>query len=276
MNQSDPILHTLPDRAVISVSGPDARSLLQRVITADVETLADGEARPGALLAPQGKIIADFLIFADHDALLLDVFAEAAETLAKRLNMFRLRADAKITRRADLTPVWSTDLFGGSAPDPRLASQIQRGFVASEETDATPSDGLMALEIAEGVPVFGRDYGEAEIFPTDVNLDVYGGVGWTKGCFIGQEVVSRMKRRGTIRKRSLATEFEAEAPAVGTSLMAGTSTIGTITSICGHHAVSMVRLDRLAAATDGVTADGYTAIVHLPDALKPEPAAGKI
>jgi folate-binding protein YgfZ len=274
MTQPPPLIHTLPDRTILSVTGPDARSFLQRVITADVETLESGDCRPGALLTPQGKIIIDFMIFADGETVLLDVWADAADALARKLNMFRLRADAKIERRDDLVSVWSVEFFEGSAPDPRLSGQAHRGALKAGTAEA--SNGLTALEIAEGVPSFGRDYGEAEVFPTDVNLDVYGGVGWSKGCFIGQEVVSRMKRRGTIRKRSLATEFETDAPAVGTSLMRKTTTIGTLTSICGHHAISLVRLDRLAAADEPVTADGLTARIHLPNTLKPEPAAEKI
>ena len=124
---------------------------------------------------------------------------------------------------------------------------------------------LDVIEIEAGVPAFGRDYGEAEVFPTDVNLDAFGGVGWKKGCFIGQEVVSRMKRRGTIRKRSLPATFAAEAPPAGTGIMAGPTTIGAISSSLGHHAVILARLDRLKAAEHYCEADGQEASIVVPD-----------
>ncbi|WP_417468794.1 YgfZ/GcvT domain-containing protein [Maricaulis sp.] len=272
MNTSTPAIHTAPARTILSVSGPEARAFLQRVITADVETLQPGQCRPGALLTPQGKLAVDFLLFADGDTVWLDVPAGAADALAKRLSMFRLRAKAEIVINTGLAALWSEHPFAGSAPDPRLGDDLHRGIGPATGDAAT----LDALEILHGIPAFGRDYGEAEVFPTDVNLDVHGGVGWKKGCFIGQEVVSRMKRRGTIRKRALAVSFSGEAPARGTPVMAGTGTIGEITSSHGHHAIALVRLDRLEAASETPQADGQPARIDLPDNLRPEAPAEKI
>lgn len=266
-----PQIFRLPGRAVIEITGPEARDFLQRVITVDVADLAPGDCRPGALLTPQGKILVDFLIFAEDDTLRLDVAEDAAAGLAKRLTMFKLRAKAEIMQQSDAVAVWSETAFDGSAADPRLEG-VFRGITET----AGEAASLDAREIAAGVPVFGRDYAEAEVFPTDVNLDVYGGVGWKKGCFIGQEVVSRMKRRGSIRKRALAVVFDGEAPPAGTSLKAGSSTIGEITSSSGHHAVGIVRLDRLDSAAEPATAEGQAASIDVPDALRPDPAAEKI
>jgi len=272
METSAPRIHTAPARTILSVSGPEARALLQRVITADVETLEAGQCRPGGLLTPQGKLAVDFLLFADRDTVWLDVPGSAAEALAKRLSMFKLRAKAEIVINTDLAALWSERPFEGSAPDPRLGGAVHRG-IGEEAGDAVSLD---ALEILHGIPAFGRDYGEAEIFPTDANLDVYGGIGWKKGCFIGQEVVSRMKRRGTIRKRSLCLSFSADSPPRGAAVMAGSSTIGEITSSHGQHAIALIRLDRLDAASDTPQAGGQPCTIAVPDNLRPDAAAEKV
>jgi hypothetical protein len=261
----------LPGRAVLSVAGDEARAFLQRVITTDLAGLDPGECRPGALLTPQGKILADFLVFAENQTLWLDVPEAAADGLAKRLSLFRLRARAEIVLNTDLVPVWSTAPFPGSAPDPRLGARIQRGIAPASA--AGPEKSLDTHEFRAGVPAFGRDYGEAEVFPTDVNLDVYGGVGWRKGCFIGQEVVSRMKRRGTIRKRSIPSTFAGEAPPRGTAVMAGDSKIGAISSALGHNAIVLARLDKLGSANRYAEADGQEAHLTVDAALVPAPPA---
>ncbi|WP_339740682.1 hypothetical protein [uncultured Maricaulis sp.] len=272
MNTPAPAIHTAPARTILSVSGPEARALLQRVITADIETLEAGQCRPGGLLTPQGKLAADFLMFADGETVWLDVAGAAADALAKRLSMFKLRAKAEIVINTDLAALWSEHPFEGSAPDPRLGEGVHRG-IGNRGDDAVSLD---TIEILHGIPVFGRDYGESEVFPTDVNLDVYGGIGWKKGCFIGQEVVSRMKRRGTIRKRSLSLSFSGEAPAAGTPVTAGSSTIGEITSSHGHHAIGLIRLDRLEAASETPQANGHDCRIAVPDNLRPDAPAEKV
>ena len=272
METSAPRIHTAPARTILSVSGPEARALLQRVITADVERLEAGQCRPGALLTPQGKLAVDFLMMADGDTVWLDVPASAAEAFAKRLSMFKLRAKAEIVINTDLAALWSEQPFEGSAPDPRFGEGVHRG-IGEEAGDAISLD---ALEIEHGIPAFGRDYNEAGVFPTDVNLDVYGGIGWKKGCFIGQEVVSRMKRRGTIRKRSLAVSFDSDAPPAGTPITAGTTTLGEITSAHGHHAIALIRLDKLDSASEAPQAADQPARIALPDTLRPEAPAEKV
>ena len=266
MSLPDTLPHTLPGRAIISVAGDEARDFLQRVITADVAWLDSDECRPGALLTPQGKILADFLIFADGPTVWLDVPAVAATGLVKRLTLFKLRAKAEIVLNTDLHAVWATTPFPGSRPDPRLEGRVHRGIAEQ----GGPEKPLDRLELEGGVPAFGRDYGEAEVFPTDVNLDAYGGVGWKKGCFIGQEVVSRMKRRGTIRKRSIPAVFASEAPPRGTAVMAGDAKVGAISSAAGHHAVILTRIDKLGTATRYAEADGQEAHITVPQALIPD------
>ena len=262
----------LPERVILRLVGPDTRDLLQRVITADVENFPVGTARPGALLTPQGKIICDFMMFSRENGIDIDVAEIAGAALLKRLTMYRLKADVTLSHETALHALWSTAAFQGASEDPRLPGQLWRA-VSDADHETRPLD---AIEIPAGIPAFGRDYGEAEVFPTDVNLDVYGGVGWTKGCFIGQEVVSRMKRRGTIRKRSLAVTFDGGAPPAGTTLRAGDTSIGEITSSHESQAVALVRLDKLEKADGSLSAGGIAASTIVPEALEPEPAAERI
>jgi|TARA_R100000455_G_scaffold21468_1_gene10909 folate-binding protein YgfZ len=251
----------LTRRAVISVTGEDARDFLQRVVTCGVVDLADGDIRPGALLTPQGKIIADFLIHGRADGVWIELPTDSAPALVKRLSMYKLRARAAVTLEDGLAVV-----TGDGASDPRSPRLPRRAIVA-----ASDASGLMVgdeaqseAEISAGIPAFGRDYGEAEVFPTDVNLDLFGGIGWKKGCFIGQEVVSRMKRRGTIRKRTVRLHCEGQALVAGTDIMLDDVRIGAVTSSAGSTALAVMRLDRLEDARV-VQVAGHDAQVDLPD-----------
>ena len=179
----------------------------------------------------------------------------------------------------DLMPVISADPLSGLPADPRLDGLLWRGIHEADDGLPEGDAALEALEIANGVPSYGRDYGEADVFPTDVNLDIYQGVGWQKGCFIGQEVVSRMKRRGTIRKRSLPVSFEGDAPDAGTPIKAGNTTLGEITSSQGSDAVGLIRIDRLETALEkGETAmaGDQSANIVLPDTHRPDAPAARV
>lgn len=247
----------LTDRAVISITGAEAHDFLQRVITTDMKRVTPGTILPGALLTPQGKTICDFLIHGTGDGVMVDVHTAAADALLKRLTLYKLRAKAEIALRDDLAVI-----AGDGAPDPRSAALPPRKIAAVDP--GLPSlAGQDQAEIAAGIPAFGRDYGEAEVFPTDVNLDLYGGIGWRKGCFIGQEVLSRMKRRGTIRKRSVRVEARSGLPA-GADIMAGETPIGTLTSADSHVAIARIRTDRLESAAIAPTINGQPVTITVP------------
>ncbi len=248
----------LSDRVVLSITGKDTHDFLQRVITTDMSGLAAGEIRSGALLTPQGKIVVDFLVHGRQDGVWIDVWREAAESLLKRLTLYRLRADAQIELGGDHAVI-----VGTGQPDPR-SDALPRRAVLEPGNDPDAAARQATLEIAAGVPAFGRDYGEAEVFPTDVNLDLFGGIGWKKGCFIGQEVLSRMKRRGTIRKRSVRITDSGEMLPAGADLVAGDLVIGQLTSVDGSCAIARIRTDRLEKADAALTVDGTPVEVHLP------------
>lgn len=241
----------LSSRAVIRVGGPDARTFLQGLITQ--EPPPPGEAAFAALLTPQGKILFDFLILAGAEDFLLDCHAGSAEALAKRLSLYRLRA--KVT--VDPLPAWGVGWDdGGAAPqgapsfaDPRLAALGRRmiGTRASLGESIADKD-WNKHRIALGVPEFGADFAGDEVFLLDVNYDALAGVSYKKGCFVGQEVTSRMKRKGEIRKRTLRASFDGAPPAKGTPVTAGDSTLGEILSGVDNAALALIRTDRLKAA----------------------------
>jgi tRNA-modifying protein YgfZ len=252
----------LSDRSVIAITGVDTRDFLQRVITTDMKTCLPGAVVPGALLTPQGKIVCDFLVHGREDGVWIDVWSEAADSLLKRLALYRLRADAKIELRDDLHVV-----SGIGAADPRSPGLPPRTITA----DKPAQDGKnrqSALEIRVGIPAFGRDYETAEVFPTDVNLDLMGGLGWKKGCFIGQEVLSRMKRRGNIRKRSAGIVAAGNSIERGQTVLADDKPVGTITSVDGANGIALLRLDRLAAAENPATIGGASVDIRLPANLE--------
>lgn len=227
----------LPNRSVLALTGPDTIALLERTVTHTVTDWSPGDLRYGGLLTPQGKIIADYLATRTEDGVLLDVHEDALADLAKRLKMFRLRANVVIETVETLHVAQSEE----GASDPRSPLLPKRIFVTS-----APEKAAMMYDVQRinaGVPEWGRDYRAAEVFPTDVNMDVMNGIDYRKGCFIGQEVASRMKRKGTIRKRTLV--INGAELSTGADISAR-NIIGTISSVSGSKALARLRLDRLA------------------------------
>ncbi|WP_267428436.1 folate-binding protein [Methylobacterium sp. GC_Met_2] len=243
----------LPDRALVTVTGPDAAALLQGVLTCNVETLQDSEARLGALLAPQGKILFDFLVSRVPDGFRFDVQVDRAADLAKRLTLYRLRAQATIA--ADPTvavaAVWDgvVPAAAEAVADSRHADLGARLYAAEGafSADAAEAD-YHAHRIALGIPEGGRDYAFGDAFPHEALMDQLGGVDFRKGCYVGQEVVSRMQHRGTARTRILAATYPDGAPAPGTEITAAGKVLGTTGSVADQRGLALVRLDRLGDA----------------------------
>ena len=253
-------MHRLPNRAILTLTGPDTLALLERTVTHTVADWTEGEARYGALLTPQGKIIADYIAHRTADGVQIDVHEDAAEDLLKRLKMFRLRSAVEISRDETLAAV-----SGESGDhDPRSALLFWRSVApVSEVTGETDPALYEKKRIAAGVPEWGRDYRAAEVFPTDVNMDLMHGIDYKKGCFVGQEVASRMKRKALIRKRTVQLRGSALAP--GVEVRAGESLLGTVTSVAGDEGLALIRTDRFAQsvkAKHAVTAGGAPAEIE--------------
>lgn len=261
----------LDDRGIVEVEGPDARSLLHRLVTSDVAHLAVGSARYAALLSPQGKIAFDFLVVDDTtpggpDRFLLDVAASQAADLAKKLTMYRLRADVRIADRSAERGVTASWPDGPGFRDPRHPGLGTRAVGPRVPAEREARLAYEEHRIALGVPDGGRDFAYGDAFPHDANLDRLGGVDFEKGCYVGQEVVSRVHHRGTARKRIVPVTFEGRAPAAGSDITVGEIAIGTMGSSVGTRGLATVRVDRATeAAAIGAPpiADG----VHLALAL---------
>jgi len=248
---------SFPNRGVLRVAGPEAAAFLDNLLTVDVGALELGKARFGALLSPQGKIIADMVISRDGEAFRLDCPGALRADLIKRLTLYRLRAKVEIMDQTDEMVVlagWavppSVDL--NAFPDPRHGGLGWRALVARDAvpvTDATP-EAYQAHRIALGIPEGGRDFAYGDAFPHEALMDRLNGVDFAKGCYVGQEVVSRMQHRGTARTRCIPVLFvDGIAPPEGTEAVAGDRVIGHVgSSAPGGRAIAMLRLDRLAEA----------------------------
>jgi folate-binding protein YgfZ len=246
----------LADRAVFRVTGIDARKFLQGMLTNDVGKLSDGEAMHAGLLAPQGKILFELFVVAVKEEFLVDVTRDRMAGLIKRLGFYRLRSKVEMREEPDIkvAAVWSgtARLPEGAIAyrDPRLAALGWRVLLpaatsASELgcSDATEAD-YHAMRIKLGVPEGGRDYSFGDTFPHEALFDQLNGVDFKKGCYVGQELVSRMEHRGLARKRIVPVEGETELPPSGTPVTAGGVAIGTLGSSSGISGLALIRLDR--------------------------------
>ncbi|MGD2133401.1 MAG: hypothetical protein PVI23_11450 [Maricaulaceae bacterium] len=246
-------------RGVVRVSGPDAAGFLDGLLTCDLDGAPDAAPTRGALLTPQGKLLAELWLHRREgvDGWLIDLPRGEVADFVKRLTLFKLRANVEIEDRSDDLVVEA----GVDSPARRIVDAADAA--APTEDDLAAYD---AARIARGEAEQGVDYGPNEVFPSDVNLDLLGGVAYAKGCFVGQEVVSRMKRRGTIRKRTLVMSTEDGPPASGAPITADGSALGQALSSAGGKTLALVRLDRLAAADPGaIRVEDRPARIDFPD-----------
>jgi tRNA-modifying protein YgfZ len=271
----------LPDRGVVKVAGDGARNFLHGLVTADILKLMPGTAVFAALLTPQGKIIADFIVVqapsgqssTDDGGFFLDIPRTLGAALVERLNLYKLRAKVLIedlSATLNVLAVWdgSWDHSGTTMrslcyADPRLPALGLRAIIppdsASEAAAAlgatiVGAGDYEAHRIALGIPRGGIDFAYSDAFPHETDMDQLGGVDFKKGCFIGQEVVSRMQHRGTARTRAVPVRYKGTAPDVGTAITAGGRQIGALGSTSDGHGIALLRLDRV----DEALADGDT------------------
>ena len=246
----------LSDRAVVRVSGPAAHGFLQGLITNDIDKAKPGGAIHAGLLTPQGKILFDFFVVPAADGFLLEIAKAKGGELAQRLGFYKLRAQVEIAE----DPSFAVAAAWGAPPrlpdgaiayaDPRLSALSLR-ILLQAEADArnlgctiAAEDEYHAHRIALGVPEGGRDYAFGDAFPHEAMFDRLAGVDFDKGCFIGQEVVSRMEHRGIARKRIVGVEGEGPLPPSGTEITAGGAPVGTLGSVSEHSGLALLRLDR--------------------------------
>ncbi|HEX5280792.1 MAG TPA: hypothetical protein VFW28_12005 [Micropepsaceae bacterium] len=269
----------LGNRTVIALEGADARDFLQGLITNDIGECAPGRAIYAALLTPQGKILFDFFIAAVNSGYWLDCASSSAGELARRLGFYRLRAKVGITVKSEfaVAAVWRTDDFpavdGGAVfPDPRLAELGARTIGPRQQIEsavaAMAPDDYDSFRLKLGVPD-SNDLPPDQVFALDAGLEELHGVSFTKGCYVGQEVTSRMKHRATARRRFYIAEADG-LPPPGSVIEADGRELGRISSAKGGRGLALVRVDRVAEAEnkqERLLAGGRPVALHRPDWL---------
>jgi folate-binding protein YgfZ len=269
----------LDDRSVLMLSGPQAREFLQGLVTSDLQRLDAEPALYAGLLSPQGKLLFDFFIVrGGPENLYLDCAKDRSADLLKRLTLYRLRSKVGIAApEFGVAVQWDGEDGAALAPDaiaypdPRLAEMGRRIIAphAALEALAGSTEAYHAHRIALGVPD-SADLPPDSVFPLDAGFEELNGVSFKKGCYVGQEVTSRMKHRSSARKRFFLVEGENELTQ-GASLQASGRELGTIASVVGRRALALVRLDRVADARqsgDEITADGNRVALTPPLWLK--------
>jgi folate-binding protein YgfZ len=258
-------IYSRPDRAVLRFSGKDAQKLLNDVVTGPVAAEA-GPARWWALLSPQGKIQAEGLIGWADEAFWLDVHSSVADSFLKRMKMYRLRAEVAIDDlRASHKVGWSAEPASGAiAHADGRASGLGHRLIAAvaDAGDWAADDGAYdRARIAQGISELGPDFAAESTFPHDIGMDFLDGVDFKKGCFVGQEVVSRMQHRGTARRRPVIVS-NADAPE-GTPVLAGEREAGALGKVVDGQSVAILRLDRITDPA-AVTVAGRPVTLTLP------------
>jgi folate-binding protein YgfZ len=257
----------LPDRGVVKVAGDAARKFLNGLVTLDVAKVTPARAGFGALLTPQGKIIVDFLLAeappADGGGFFLDCPRALAPTLLQRLNFYKLRAPViveDLSETLGVLAVWdgaAETEYGLCYADPRLPAlglrcmlppHLAANAAADLGAELVEPAAYEAHRIALGVPRGGLDFMYGDAFPHETDMDQLGGVDFDKGCFVGQEVVSRIEHRGTARTRVVPVAFDGFAPEAGTPVSAGERAVGTLGSSAQGRGLALLRLDRAADA----------------------------
>jgi tRNA-modifying protein YgfZ len=289
----------LTDRGVIAVKGNDARRLLNGLLTTDIAVVAPGTARFAALLSPQGKIAVDGFVAQgpSDDTLMIDCPRALTARLVERLNFYKLRAKAQIEDVSDQIGVLAAwdgtgKVRGGvSFDDPRLPALGLRVILEPQGVEAAAAElgaqltdphPYEAHRIALGVPSGGLDFAYGDAYPHEADMDQLNGIDFEKGCYVGQEVVSRMQHRGRIRTRVVPVSYAGSPPQLGTPVRAGGKPVGTMGSTAAGRGLALLRLDRVEEAlTASLTleADGIRLEVVRPSwarfALAGNPTAGE-
>lgn len=230
----------MPERTVLSIGGDDRVHFLQGLVTNDV-TKADGAIIYTALLTPQGKFVADFFVIGETDRLLIDVATSHAQTLGQRLMMYRLRAAVTIEQTELVVSRGTGEMSEAALADPRHPAM---GWRAYGETDLSDDTDWDTLHVENLVPRTGLELTE-DTYVLEAGFETLNGVDFKKGCFVGQEIVARMKHKTTLKKGIAQVAVSGEA-APGDAITADGKPAGTLHSIAGDKALAFLRFDRAA------------------------------
>ncbi|MBM3597436.1 MAG: folate-binding protein YgfZ [Alphaproteobacteria bacterium] len=274
---AEPVHVVLPSRGAIALTGPDARSFLQGLVSNDVTRVAKDRAIYAAFLTAQGKFLHDFFLIELDDALIIDCEGQRLADLKKRLGLYKLRSKialedasqrfviaaapgAEALARLGLSeePGRAVALDGGVAfVDPRLAAMGARFVLPREGAEAALAatglaagtvDGYERLRLELGLPDGSRDLEVEKSILLENGFDELNGVDWKKGCYMGQELTARTKYRGLIKKRLMPVEIDGPLPAPGTPVLLGQQEAGELRSGQGNRALALLRLEQVEQA----------------------------
>jgi len=241
-------LALLPDRSVLEVTGADRVTFLNGLVSNDVAQAAPGRAVWAALLTPQGKYLADFFILAEPDRLLLDCAASQAALVSARLLRYRLRADVAIAPAPlAVHAAWdgTPDVTGCiAAPDPRLPDAGWRVLAAEPLATNAGAEDFDLHRLTLGLPDGALDCEPEKTVLLEAGFDELGGVSWTKGCYMGQELTARTRYRGLLKRRLLSVSGDA-LPPPGTPVTDGERIVGDLRSSRAGVGLALLRLDAL-------------------------------
>ena len=264
-------LVNLSTHSLVRVSGEGAEKLLNDTLSGSIDSTMTGIGRWFALLSPQGKILAEGLVTFNAGSFWFDLEAGYVADFVKKLKLYRLRAKADIEDVSDrFASLWKS---GGDAGDERAIAyrdnrhpSLGTRFIIERElaVDGETKENYDLARIGAGIMEMGADFGTNEMFPHDIGMDFLGGVDFKKGCYIGQEVVSRMQHRGTARRRPVIISALPDGAAAGAQVMVGERDAGTIGAPSPGQVVAVLRLDRV-TDPEGATLGGMPVKLTLPD-----------
>lgn len=239
----------LHDRALILVTGQDAAEFLQGQISNDVDLLKNQAAIHALILTPQGKILADLFVSNYQDGYLLDIHASVKDWLINRFNMFKLRSDVNFIDQTDaLQVIISTNPINDAlccTSDPRTATIYRNIFAIDANFPVQDNADYQHYMASQSLIEFGTDYQASEHFPQDLWFDKLASISFSKGCYVGQEVVSRMRHKSDARKRLLPLTSNAQHQK-GDKILLGDKSVGEVICQVGNITLAMMRMDKLA------------------------------
>jgi folate-binding protein YgfZ len=257
----------LGDRGVVKVAGDDARKFLNGLLTTDIAKVSPARAAFAALLTPQGKIMVDMIVAEapteDGGGFFLDCPRALTLTVTDRLNFYKLRAKVLIEDLSEVLgvmAVWDGTReteYGLCYPDPRLPALGMRCMLPPHLAGEAAADLAATLveagdyeahRIALGAPRGGLDFQYNDAFPHEADMDQLGGIDFEKGCYVGQEVVSRVEHRGTARKRVVPVTYADFPPEAGVAVKVGDVDVGTMGSSAAGRGLAMLHLGRVGDA----------------------------
>jgi folate-binding protein YgfZ len=239
-------LTKLSNRSILSVSGKDSEQFLQGIVTCDIKNIRKRSSY-GSILTPQGKLLYDFIISKINNNFLIDTSESNMDSLIKLLNIYKLRSEVSLDKRDDLSVFVSMDnkKENPNAVDPRISELGTREILDSNnEFFNSDQDSYEKQKIKLGIAEVGSEIKSGELFPMEANLDYLKGIDFKKGCFIGQEVTSRMYRKGKVKKRIIAFESK-DTFTSNEELVYNNQTIGAVIKKIDDYGLALVKIEKI-------------------------------